>query len=79
VFCADLDISPGFLAAILGGPYDFLSFFCDIVGIFFVILFAIFIMKDTPGANIILVTGGAGLTFWLHLIGGFICAFRIYM
>jgi len=79
VFYADLDISPGFLAAILGGPYDILCFFCNFAVVFFMGLFAIFIMEDTPGANITLVTGTAGAACLLHLIGGFICAFRIYI
>jgi len=72
-----LCLGSGTLEAILGGPFDILFFFLALVATLCVILIALSI-RDTPGANIILITSGVSVTFWALIVVSFICALRIY-
>jgi hypothetical protein len=78
VFYADLDTLSAILEASLGGPLDILFCLMTLGTTLCVILFALFI-RDSPEANVHLITGCAAIVFWVLLVVSLICAWRIYI
>ncbi|KAJ8593431.1 hypothetical protein M405DRAFT_810976 [Rhizopogon salebrosus TDB-379] len=77
-FLSLLCLGSAILEASLGGPLDILFCLMTLGTTLCVILFALFI-RDSPEANVHLITGCAAIVFWVLLVVSLICAWRIYI
>jgi hypothetical protein len=77
VFYTDLNTLSAILEASLGGHLDIYFFAIALGSTLCVILFALYI-RDSPEANVHLITGCAAIVFLVLLGVSIVCAWRIY-
>ncbi|KAJ8593434.1 hypothetical protein M405DRAFT_598018 [Rhizopogon salebrosus TDB-379] len=76
-FLSLLCLGSSILEASLGGHLDIYFFVIALGSTFCVILFALYI-RDSPEANVHLITGCAAIVFLVLLGVSIVCAWRIY-